>query len=72
MKSVFIFFVLLFIIQVNGISQENKITTKKNSPQAMRSDFELLKNILEANHPSLYWYTPKDSIDFLFAKIYSS
>lgn len=67
MKIVFIFFLLLFIIQVNGASQENK----KISPQSMRSDFELLKNILEANHPSLYWHTSKDSLDFLFTNIYS-
>ncbi len=29
-------------------------------------DIVLLKKILEANHPSLYWYTPKDSIDHYF------
>lgn len=72
MKNVFLFFVLLFFIQASGISQENKITSKKLSPQEMRSDFVLLKNILEANHPSLYWFTSKDSLDFLFTNIYST
>jgi hypothetical protein len=28
----------------------------------------LFRNILEESHPSLYWYTPKDSIDFFFEK----
>ena len=32
----------------------------------LKSDAILLKKILEANHPSLYWYTPKDSIDYYF------
>lgn len=72
MRSVVVFFVLLLTIHSNGFSQENKITSKKISPQAMRSDFELLKNVLESNHPSLYWYTSKDSLDFLFANINST
>lgn len=32
----------------------------------LREDVILLKKILEANHPSLYWYTPKDSMDQYF------
>lgn len=32
----------------------------------LQEDVILLKKILEANHPSLYWYTPKDSIDWYF------
>lgn len=39
---------------------------QKISPDKLREDFVLLKKILEANHPGLYWYTPKDSIDWYF------
>src|SRR4051794_10790570 len=38
----------------------------KFAPEKLKKDFILLKKILEANHPSLYWYTPKDSIDTYF------
>lgn len=38
----------------------------KKGAAELRSDLELLQKILEANHPSLYWYTPKDSIDYFF------
>jgi hypothetical protein len=38
----------------------------------LRNDLSLLKSILEANHPSLYWYTPKDSVDFFFNAAISS
>lgn len=31
-----------------------------------------MRNILETKHPSLYWYTPKDSMDLYFDKYYSS
>ncbi|MEJ7681551.1 MAG: hypothetical protein WKG06_27620 [Segetibacter sp.] len=38
----------------------------------MQSDFSLLQKILESNHPSLYWYTPKDSVDYYFKASQSS
>ncbi len=41
---------------------------KKYSPAALQSDYKLFREILEDAHPSLYWYTPKDSMDFFFAK----
>lgn len=44
----------------------------KIDPQLLRDDLGLLQKILEANHPSLYWYTPKDSMDLFFAAAMSS
>lgn len=38
----------------------------KMAAKPLVEDIVLLKKILEANHPSLYWYTPKDSIDYYF------
>ncbi|MEI9933507.1 MAG: hypothetical protein WDM71_01325 [Ferruginibacter sp.] len=45
---------------------------KKYSPQQLRQDYSLLRNILEKKHPSLYWYTSKDSMDYYFDKGYQS
>jgi hypothetical protein len=45
---------------------------KKYSPAELKEDFSVLRNVLEANHPSLYWYTPKDSIDWYFDNVYSN
>lgn len=42
--------------------------TKKFSPQQLQSDYTLFRNMLEESHPSLYWYTPKDSMDYYFEK----
>lgn len=39
---------------------------KKYPASALKEDYRLLRNILEAKHPSLYWYTSKDSMDFYF------
>lgn len=36
------------------------------APTVLLKDFNLMRKILEADHPSLYWYTPKDSMDYYF------
>src|SRR5688572_797860 len=44
----------------------------KYSQQELREDFSLLRTILEKKHPSIYWYTPKDSMNWYFDKYYHS
>lgn len=44
----------------------------KIAAEKLKDDFSLLKKILEANHPSLYWYTPKDSVDMYFNEVMQS
>jgi Peptidase family S41 len=41
---------------------------KKFSRPQLYEDYDLLKKILEEFHPSLYWYTSKDSMDYFFAQ----
>lgn len=41
---------------------------KKYGPDQLRSDYTLFRNILEKEHPGLYWYTPADSMNYYFAK----
>ena len=47
-------------------TQRRSYTVAKRSAADLKEDFNLLRKILEANHPSLYWYTPKDSMDLYF------
>ncbi len=44
---------------------------KKYAKAELQQDYKLLRNILENKHPSLYWYTSKDSMDYYFNKYYS-
>ena len=44
--------------------------TKKFSKEQLQKDYTLLRNILEKKHPALYWYTPKDSMNYYFDSIY--
>ncbi len=45
---------------------------QKTAAPQLRQDLVLLKQILEANHPSLYWYTTKDSLDAAFNQAINS
>ncbi len=40
---------------------------KKFAPQELQQDFNLLQNILEREHPSIYWHTTKPLMDSIFA-----
>jgi hypothetical protein len=67
-------FAFLFVLLLYSCasSKKNYDPNKKYSPQQLQQDFSLLRNILEKKHPSLYWYTPKDSMDMYFDKYYSN
>ncbi|MDQ6755949.1 MAG: S41 family peptidase [Bacteroidota bacterium] len=45
---------------------------KKFPKEILQQDYTLLKNILEKKHPSLYWYTSKDTMDYYFDEGYKN
>jgi hypothetical protein len=45
---------------------------KKYSPAILQADYFLFRQILQTSHPSLYWYTPKDSMDYYFDQVNKS
>lgn len=49
-----------------GINKASVSSSKKYSLSQLYDDYTLYRNILEAHHPGLYWYTPKDSMDHYF------
>lgn len=65
------FFLLLFIWLLAGCAaSKNYNPDKKYSRRELQEDYTLLRNVLEQKHPSLYWYTPKDSMNFYFDSLY--
>ena len=40
------------------------------SKEKLQEDYTMFRNILEDAHPSLYWYTSKDSLDYYFEEGY--
>lgn len=54
-----------------AVSNKNYNPNKKFSKQEIQQDYSLLRNILEQKHPALYWYTPKDSMNYFFDSLYN-
>jgi len=69
LKNILAFLLLLFLYSC--ATTKNFNPNNKYSAQQLQQDYSLLRNVLEAKHPSLYWYTPKDSMDMYFDKYYS-
>jgi hypothetical protein len=62
-----LFSCLLWLLnQPPVLAQDAAFVLPKKAAGPLQEDLQLLQKILEANHPSLYWYTPKDSIDLYF------
>ena len=67
-----VLFLQFLLVGGIAIAQKKVYTLPKRSAVVLREDLSLLQKILEANHPSLYWYTPKDSMDAYFASAINS
>lgn len=67
MRSLLIFWVSSIIITGCAVNQSSFSSNKKYSLQQVQQDYTLYQTILEQHHPSIYWYTPKDSMDYYFS-----
>ena len=75
MKKTGIFCGVLWLIVFTSCVSSKKSTytpAQKLPANVLQQDVRLLKVILEENHPGLYWYTPKDTIDIYFNKTIAS
>src|SRR3982750_2735630 len=65
MKTICALFLFIVLACSCSVSR-NYNPSRKFGPDELQKDYQLFRNILEEAHPSLYWYTPKDSIDYYF------
>lgn len=61
-----IFYCSMVILFCSCAASKNWYPEKKYSPAELKKDLSVFRNVLEEIHPSLYWFTPKDSIDRYF------
>jgi hypothetical protein len=54
-----------------GTSEKGFRPDRRYAPDVLKKDYGIFRHILEAWHPSLYWYTPRDSMNYYFDKGYS-
>ncbi len=66
MRSLLIFWVSSIVITGCAVNQSSFSPTKKYSLQQVEQDYFVYQQVLEKHHPSLYWYTSKDSMDYYF------
>jgi hypothetical protein len=62
-KVIGIFMRLLLLVSVTSCRSTFN-PNKKYGRTALQKDYVLLRNILQNAHPSLYWYTPPDSMNY--------
>ena len=72
LKLGLIIFVCITISSCVATKNQNYTFNNKYSADQVQQDLTLLKSILEANHPSLYWYNSKDSLDYYFKETIES
>jgi hypothetical protein len=68
----FILSVVCFTLMSCGASNKGFRPDRKYSPVELRKDYRVFRGTLEAWHPSLYWYTTRDSMDHYFDEGYTA
>ena len=66
MRSLLNLLLALTIMSGCSIGKSSFSPTRKYPIQQLQKDYTLYQEILETHHPSLYWYTTKDSMDLYF------
>jgi C-terminal processing protease CtpA/Prc len=66
MKNLSVALCFLLFLGSCSVGKNRYNPNKKFSPEQLQQDYELFRNILEESHPSLYWYNPKDSVNYYF------
>jgi hypothetical protein len=70
MRRHYLLFFLTFLFSCSASKNYNP--NKKYPKRELQEDYILLRNILEQKHPSIYWYTSKDSMNYYFDEGYNS
>jgi len=65
--------VLVMLSLLTGCAAGNQSynPNKKFGPDELKQDFDVVWKTYQQNHPSLYWYSPKDTVDKAFNDVYA-
>ena len=55
-----------------GTSEKAFRPDRKYAPEVLQTDYRVFRHVLEAWHPSLYWYTSRDSLNYFFDQGYAA
>jgi hypothetical protein len=65
-RLIFLIGLVMAGLQSCVVSNKSWSPSTPYAKEQLQKDYRLFRNILEESHPSLYWYTPKDSMDYYF------
>jgi len=66
MKTVLVSILIAVALWGCSAGKASFSASRKYSPGELQKDYALYEDILEAHHPGLYWYTPKDTMQAYF------
>lgn len=67
-----LFVILMCILESCAVGRRGYDPESRIPPKALQEDFRIFRGVLEESHPSLYWFSPKDSIDHYFNQVAAS
>ncbi len=68
----YIYFISIIFCCSCASSYKTYQANRKFLKEELQQDYTLLRNILEQKHPAIYWYTPKQQMDYYFDSLYNN
>ena len=65
-------YLLIILLTGCAVTKDNYNPDKKYSKEQIQNDFRFLKEVFEKKHPSLYWYTSKETLNQIYDSLYKS
>jgi C-terminal processing protease CtpA/Prc len=66
MRSLFIVIAITSSLISCRSTRDAFAPTKKFAPAVLQKDYTIFRQTLEEHHPGIYWYTPKQELDYYF------
>lgn len=68
-RSILFLFPVIIVLAGCSAGKSSFSPGKKYTPEQLQKDYSVYRSILETHHPGLYWYNPKDSMDYFFEQV---
>ncbi len=70
--SYLLYLILVVSLFSCGTAKKGFDPDRKYAPAQLKKDYGIFRHLLEEWHPSLYWYIPRDSMDYYFDQGYAT
>lgn len=67
MRTVFFYIAVITLLTGCGVSKSSFSPGHRYSLQQLQRDYTVYETLLREHHPSIYWYTSRDSMEYYFS-----